>query len=90
MAEAGFYWCGTETEPDIATCFLCNKVLDGWEAEDNPWTEHKSHAPQCEFVILGRPEGLLTVSRYSHQAYLFVISIKINLACLETIVIIFV
>lgn len=62
MAEAGFYWCGTEQENDAAACFLCGKVLDGWESTDNPWSEHKKHSPQCAFVKLGRAEDELTVS----------------------------
>lgn len=62
MAEAGFYWCGTAQENDTAACFLCGKVLDGWESTDDPWLEHKKHAPQCAFVKLGRTERLLTVS----------------------------
>lgn len=62
MAEAGFFWCGTEQENDAAACFLCGKQLDGWERTDNPWTEHMKHSPQCAFVKLGRPENDLTVS----------------------------
>lgn len=62
MAEAGFYWCGTMQENDAACCFLCGKVLDGWESTDNPWSEHKKHSPQCAFVKLGRPEDDIAVS----------------------------
>lgn len=62
MAEAGFYWTGTERENDTATCFVCGKTLDGWESEDDPWKEHLKHAPQCEFVKLGRVESDMTVS----------------------------
>lgn len=62
MAEAGFFWCGTMQENDAAACFLCGKVLDGWESTDNPWSEHKKHSPQCAFVKLGRAENDLTVS----------------------------
>ncbi|EAA12739.3 AGAP008420-PA, partial [Anopheles gambiae str. PEST] len=61
MAEAGFYWHGTETEIDIAACFVCGKELDGWEESDDPWSEHRKHAPQCPFVKFGRPETHLTV-----------------------------
>lgn len=61
MAEAGFYWKGTKTDNDVAACFLCEKVLDGWEATDDPWVEHRTHAPQCDFVKCGRPESDLTV-----------------------------
>lgn len=62
MAEAGFYWCGTMQENDAAACFLCEKQLDGWESSDDPWVEHRKHAPQCEFVKLGKPEKQITVS----------------------------
>ncbi|XP_068156282.1 baculoviral IAP repeat-containing protein 5 [Drosophila tropicalis] len=64
MAEAGFYWTGTEREKDTATCFVCFKTLDGWESHDNPWEEHGKHAPQCEFVKLGCPEKDLSVIQF--------------------------
>ncbi|XP_058825200.1 baculoviral IAP repeat-containing protein 5 [Topomyia yanbarensis] len=60
MAEAGFCWHGDDNEEDTAICFVCGKVLDGWEETDEPWVEHKKHAPQCLFVKYGRPEGSLT------------------------------
>ncbi|XP_052868349.1 baculoviral IAP repeat-containing protein 5.2-B [Anopheles cruzii] len=60
MAEAGFYWHGTDHEIDIAACFVCGKELDGWEESDDPWTEHQKHAPQCAFVKYGRAETNLT------------------------------
>lgn len=62
MAEAGFYWKGTPTEPDTAACFLCGKVLDGWEEDDDPWMEHRKHAPQCAFVKNGKAEDEYTVN----------------------------
>lgn len=61
MAEAGFYWTGSEHEQDSATCFICGKQLDNWECSDDPWYEHKKHAPNCSFVKLGRPESQLLV-----------------------------
>ncbi|XP_053681784.1 baculoviral IAP repeat-containing protein 5.2-B [Sabethes cyaneus] len=60
MAEAGFCWHGDDNEEDTAICFVCGKVLDGWEDTDDPWTEHRKHAPQCLFVKYGRPEAELT------------------------------
>lgn len=63
MAEAGFYSCGIEKEPDSAACFMCDKHLDNWEATDDPFNEHKRHAPQCAFIGFGRPESELTVSK---------------------------
>lgn len=67
MAEAGFYWCGSTREPDIVACFICGKILDGWEPQDDPWTEHRQHAPQCAFVKIGRSENQLTVSRVTKR-----------------------
>lgn len=63
MAEAGFYSIATGPEDaDTAKCFLCGKELDGWEASDDPWAEHKSHAQKCAFVQLGKKEDDLLVS----------------------------
>lgn len=64
MAQAGFYWCGTDREPDTAACFTCGKVLDGWERDDDPWQEHTKHAPQCLFVKLHKNEEDLTVINF--------------------------
>lgn len=62
MAEAGFYYCGTSEEDDSATCFVCGKVLDGWEQDDEPWEEHSKHAPNCKFVKMHKSEDEMTVS----------------------------
>lgn len=63
MAEAGFYSVATGVEDaDAAKCFLCGKELDGWEASDDPWAEHMSHAAKCAFVQLGKKEDELLVS----------------------------
>lgn len=62
MAEAGFYWCGNVQDKDTVCCFLCGKILDGWEPTDDPWQEHRQHAPQCQFAKLGRAEKDLTIS----------------------------
>ncbi|XP_071520203.1 baculoviral IAP repeat-containing protein 5 isoform X2 [Panulirus ornatus] len=57
MAAAGFYFIGNKREPDLVKCFVCLKELDGWEKEDNPWEEHKNHAPYCQFIQLNKPEN---------------------------------
>ena len=36
MAEAGFYFCGTESSPDWVRCITCHHNMEGWEAEDCP------------------------------------------------------
>lgn len=61
MAEAGFYWRGNDNEDDTVACFACEKVLDGWESNDNPWLEHQKHAPQCPFIKMNKAEKELTV-----------------------------
>ncbi|KAH6938621.1 hypothetical protein HPB50_011201 [Hyalomma asiaticum] len=53
MAEAGFYHCPTENEPDLARCYVCFKELDGWEPSDDPFKEH-SRSTDCAFVRLGK------------------------------------
>jgi hypothetical protein len=39
MAEAGFIFCGSKSEPDLTQCQVCLKKLDGWEKDDDPWYE---------------------------------------------------
>lgn len=61
MAEAGFYFIGSKDEPDLARCYVCCKELDGWEGDDDPWFEHKKHAPKCPYVLLDKKPADLTV-----------------------------
>lgn len=64
MAEAGFFHCPTDQEPDAAMCFMCLKELDGWEPDDDPWQEHKNHSPQCPFLTLKGPIESMTVEEF--------------------------
>ncbi|KAH6921193.1 hypothetical protein HPB50_027820 [Hyalomma asiaticum] len=52
MAEAGFYYCPTETDPDLARCYVCFKELVEWEPGDDPFQEHACYT-DCPFVALG-------------------------------------
>lgn len=61
MAEAGFYYSGQNSNDDSAACFVCGKVLDGWEKTDQPWSEHEKHAPNCQFVRIHQAQDDLTV-----------------------------
>ncbi|XP_069692190.1 baculoviral IAP repeat-containing protein 5 isoform X2 [Periplaneta americana] len=56
MAEAGFI----KKVEDEVECFVCLKELDGWEENDDPWTEHKKHSSSCLFMKLGKKEEDLT------------------------------
>jgi baculoviral IAP repeat-containing protein 5 len=49
MAEAGFYYCGTTSNPDWVRCIVCHIDMDGWEETDNPWEEHKKNS-NCPFI----------------------------------------
>ncbi|XP_023723909.1 baculoviral IAP repeat-containing protein 5-like [Cryptotermes secundus] len=64
MAEAGFIFCGSKSEPDLAQCQVCLKKLDGWEQDDEPWKEHKKHSPSCLYVKIGKKEADMTVGNY--------------------------
>ena len=59
MAEAGFYYVGSSSEPDLARCYYCRRELDGWEPTDVPWDEHKRR--ECPFINLGKSPMDLTV-----------------------------
>jgi len=36
MAESGFYWCGTDNQPDLVRCFVCMQDFEDWEPADIP------------------------------------------------------
>lgn len=63
MAEAGFFFVDAEEESDTVMCFYCGKTLDGWEEDDDPWTEHINHSTKCKFANLQTPEEALTVEK---------------------------
>ncbi|XP_045463094.1 baculoviral IAP repeat-containing protein 5 [Harmonia axyridis] len=62
MAEAGFIFVGSTAEPDLVKCFFCDKQLDGWEKDDDPWDEHRRHSTECEFVLKNKPEEMMTLN----------------------------
>ncbi|KAF5308593.1 hypothetical protein FQR65_LT06141 [Abscondita terminalis] len=64
MAEAGFYFIGTSEEQDAVQCFVCNKALDGWDENDDPWEEHISHSESCAFAKMRQPEENLTCEQF--------------------------
>ncbi|XP_014771330.1 baculoviral IAP repeat-containing protein 5 [Octopus bimaculoides] len=76
MAAAGFYHCGTEKEPDYVRCFVCQKELDGWEPEDDPWVEHKNHSKDCKFLKMKTAIQDLTLENF----YKFLLIIRKNKA----------
>ncbi len=64
MSCAGFYHCNAEGEDDGVRCFCCFKEMEGWDQNDDPWVEHRSHQNNCYFAKLGKPEAQLTVKEF--------------------------
>ncbi|XP_024865051.1 baculoviral IAP repeat-containing protein 5b isoform X2 [Kryptolebias marmoratus] len=66
MATAGFVHCPSENEPDVACCFFCLIELEGWEPDDDPWSEHAKRSPKCGFLSLKKDFTELTVCEFIH------------------------
>ncbi|AWP09667.1 putative baculoviral IAP repeat-containing protein 5.1-A-like [Scophthalmus maximus] len=64
MASAGFVHCPSENEPDVACCFFCLIELEGWEPDDDPWTEHVKRSPNCGFLTMNKDFIELTVAEF--------------------------
>ncbi|KAK5850616.1 hypothetical protein PBY51_001480 [Eleginops maclovinus] len=64
MAKAGFIHTPSENSPDIAMCFFCLKELEGWEPDDDPEKEHRSHSAACQFIVLKKNVEELTVEEF--------------------------
>lgn len=64
MADAGFYHCGNDKEPDYVQCFVCQKELDGWEPNDDPVKEHKQHSKDCKFLKMRKSTEDLTLDEF--------------------------
>lgn len=63
LAKAGFYIHENDDLNDVVTCFMCKKSLDGWEADDDPWTEHVKHSSTCPLVNLNLKENRILLFR---------------------------
>ncbi|XP_010780378.1 baculoviral IAP repeat-containing protein 5a [Notothenia coriiceps] len=64
MAKAGFIHTPSDNCPDIAMCFFCLKELEGWEPDDDPEKEHKSHSAGCQFIALKKKVEELNVEEF--------------------------
>ncbi|XP_077407264.1 baculoviral IAP repeat-containing protein 5a [Vanacampus margaritifer] len=73
MAKAGFIHTPSDNSPDVAMCVFCLKELEGWEPEDDPEKEHKSHSPSCHFMALKKRVEDLTVEE------LFKLQLEMNI-----------
>ncbi|XP_046888817.1 baculoviral IAP repeat-containing protein 5a [Hypomesus transpacificus] len=64
MAKSGFIHTPSENSPDTAKCFFCLKELEGWEPDDDPEEEHRSHSSNCNFIALKKSVNDLTVEEF--------------------------
>lgn len=48
FVDAGFYYTGYA---DFVRCFYCGIELAGWNDDANPWIEHISYRPRCQYVL---------------------------------------
>ena len=79
LAEAGFFHCGPvnlpngEVKKDAVNCFHCGSLLYDWEANDDPWYEHKRVAQEnnikCVYLRLNWGSASSSGSAYSGSAY---------------------
>lgn len=67
LAKVGFVHCPTENEPDVVCCFFCLIELEGWEPDDDPWSEHFKRSPNCAFLNLKKDFTELTVAEFCHM-----------------------
>lgn len=52
LSEAGFFYGG---QSDFTMCFSCGVIVGKWEADDNPWVEHKKLAKRaCPYLQLNQ------------------------------------
>ncbi|KAF0561132.1 inhibitor of apoptosis repeat-containing protein [Gigaspora margarita] len=51
LAKAGFYFNPIPNSKDNVVCFLCNKSMEGWDSQDDPFEEHVKHSPDCAWAI---------------------------------------
>lgn len=74
MAAAGFY--KLNAVDDHVNCAFCDKKLCGWEAQDDPFGEHRKFNPQCLFAQIGKREPdldvreLILLARFQLNTYL--------------------
>ncbi|KAF2757777.1 inhibitor of apoptosis repeat-containing protein [Pseudovirgaria hyperparasitica] len=52
LAQAGWFYDPSPTDPDGTSCAYCSLSLDGWEQKDDPAEEHKRRSPDCPFFAM--------------------------------------
>eukprot|EP00914_Ancora_sagittata_P005537 GHVO01011329.1.p1 GENE.GHVO01011329.1~~GHVO01011329.1.p1 ORF type:complete len:130 (+),score=22.61 GHVO01011329.1:132-521(+) len=81
-AEAGFFYTPESNSPDLVQCFYCDKELDGWDPNDDPWEEHKSHSSKCPYLKM---EDMSDMTLLTMQDQMKLLQAKHSLMMKETI-----
>ena len=86
QTEAGFYHNPLNQFSDRCYCFTCGVSLVSWEPTDEPWAEHKRHAPDCIY-IKGKPNlnVPLNGSLSQFQVLIFPLLSILKLICTNSI-----
>ena len=79
MAGAGFYQY--RVDADAVACFNCNVVMEGWNEQSDPITEHRRAAPNCSW---NNDTYMTTWDERFHSFHTWPLDIKPNPALLAT------
>lgn len=70
LATANFHYFGDsigacrEDARDAVRCHVCNVVINNWQANDDPFTEHRRWSPLCQFInALGKRDSFCCVHK---------------------------
>ena len=58
LATAGFVYTG---KGDLVYCFCCGIRVKDWEPTDHAFSEHWTHSPNCNFLIMCRNKNTDTL-----------------------------
>lgn len=63
LVAAGFFYSG---QSDLTVCFSCGLSVGKWEADDNPWVEHKKLLEkECNYLKIN--EEKLKINQQSYE-----------------------
>ena len=89
LARAGYYFKPQARNDDTAECFICQKSLGGWEENDDPYQEHRSHQASCPLCRLHDKDARMVTfdtwpdKRRGYKAFVKKVGAHENLAFLS-------
>ncbi|XP_053396759.1 baculoviral IAP repeat-containing protein 3-like [Mercenaria mercenaria] len=64
LSKAGFYATGRQ---DSVRCFYCGGGMQHWQQDDDPWIEHATHFPDCDYLKLCVGEEFIKRAQYENE-----------------------